>query len=94
MPQAQNSNGAGQIVDEHGHGIPASGTFTVVDETTSMTISGPFGHPGHGNQDQTECTATIFDGVASDFFGTDLPPGVAAGDHVVATLDVFVVLKV
>jgi hypothetical protein len=35
----------------------------------------------------------LFDGSASDFFGTDLPPGVSADNEILFTLDVTAILK-
>lgn len=93
-PNGGNNNGAGQIIDAQGHGIPGTGTFTLTDTTTStVVITEAFGNSGHRNQEQTECTGTVFEGTASEVFGNDLPPGVAPSDTVVGTVDLFVVLK-
>lgn len=96
VPNAEGSNGAGQIVGAKGHGIPVTGTFTVTDTTVGMVLeSGTFGVPGHPNQATTECTGTSFTGTVADFFPPDapLPPGVSPSDTIVGSLDVFVVLK-
>ena len=95
VPNAMNANGAGQVVDANGHGIPAMGTFTITDTTTGMVLdSETFGNNGHRNQELTQCTGDAFSGTASDFFGTDLPQGVAPDDTISGSLEVFVVLKV
>jgi hypothetical protein len=95
VPNPENANGVGQIVGMKGHGIPVTGTFTITDTTTGTILdSEPFGNGAHPNQDTTECTGEAFTGMASDFFGNDLPPGVSATDTITGSLDVFVVLKV
>jgi len=96
VPNAQNANGAGQIVDAKGHGIPVTGTFTITDTTTGTQLDlEPFGRPGHPNQTPIECTGTAFTATAADIFppGVPLPPGVSPTDTVVGSLDVWVILK-
>jgi hypothetical protein len=98
VPQGGNSNGAGQIVDEMGHGIPVTGTFTVFDTTADVVLfEGPIGHGnGHSNQTTIECTGQSFTGSVADL-GPPPPGGWPAGvlpsDSVVGTFDVFVVLQ-
>jgi len=99
ITQGGNSNGAGQIVDAQGHGIPASGTFTVTDTTQSVVLfQGSIGHgSGHANQTTTECTGQSFVGTVADLGPPPpggYPTGVLASDSVVGSFDVFVVLKV
>jgi hypothetical protein len=84
-------------VDAQGHGIPVNATLTLTDLTTStvlgseMTATGDGN--GHPNQPATHCSGVLFQGAASDFFGTDLPPGVAPTDTVQLTIDAFVIVK-
>src|SRR5262249_4851361 len=97
VQRGQNANGAGQIVDAKGHGIPVEATLTLTDLTTAtvlateMTASGQGN--GHSNQTATECTGPLCQGSASDFFGSDLPPGVAPTDTVQLGFDGFAVIK-
>jgi hypothetical protein len=97
VQRGENSNGAGQVVDAQGHGIPVNATLTLTDLTTStvlgseMTATGDGN--GHPNQPATHCSGVLFQGAASDFFGTDLPPGVAPTDTVQLTIDAFVIVK-
>jgi hypothetical protein len=98
VPSGENSNGAGQVVDAKGHGIPAAFSFTLTDVSTSTVLDseGPFGVGGghaHPNQPTVHCSGVEFDGSAADFFGTQLPPGVSAEDEILATFDVDVILK-
>src|SRR6266487_1193930 len=97
VQRGQNSKGAGQIVDMKGHGIPVKVVFTLTDLTTSTVIDTETQLSGHGNghpnQATTECTGVVFQGSASDFFGTQLPPGVAPTDTIVASIDAFVIFK-
>jgi hypothetical protein len=94
-----NSNGAGQLVDALGHGIPANGTFTATDTTRNVVLfTGPIGHGnGHANQETTECTGQAFTGTVADL-GPPPPEGYPAGvlptDMVVGSFDVFVILKI
>jgi len=96
VQRGDNANGAGQIVDMKGHGIPVQNTFTLTDLTTSTVIDTEVtttGQNGHSNQSATHCSGVLLEGFASDFFGADLPPGVAATDVVQLTLDAFVVIN-
>jgi hypothetical protein len=97
VQRGENSNGVGQIVDANGHGIPTAFTFTLTDVTTSAVIdsesSATGGGHAHPNQPTTHCSGVEFEGVASDVFGTELPPGVAATDTVRGAFDVEVILK-
>jgi hypothetical protein len=93
------SNGAGQIVDAKGHGIPANGTFTATDTTANVVLfQGPIGNgSGHRNQTTTECTGQSFTGTVADLGPPPpggYPAGVSPSDTVVGSFDVFVVLKV
>jgi len=97
VQRGQNSKGAGQLVDMKGHGIPVTVIFTVTDTTKSTVIDSETqlsgGGNGHPNQATIECTGVIFQGSASDFFGPQLPPGVASTDQISASVDAFVILK-
>lgn len=80
-----------------GHGIPVKIVFTTIDLTTSTMIDtstqlSGHGH-GHRHQATTECTGVTFQGPASDFYGSHLPPGVAATNTVQASIDAFVIIK-
>ncbi len=98
VQRGENSNGAGQIVGQKGHGIPVSFTFSVFDVTTNTAVfadtSAVGGGHAHPNQPTTACSFAIFEGTAADFFGPELPPGVAATDTISATGSVDVILKV
>jgi hypothetical protein len=94
------ANGAAQFVGESGHVIPLVFNFTTADVTTSTTLdfeSHPIGDlhgiNAHPNQPTITCRIVLFDGSASDLFGTDLPPGVSPGDEILFTLDVEAILK-
>jgi len=97
VQRGEKANGAGQIVGTKGHGIPATATLTLTDVTTSTllaTENTATGHgKGHHNQSVTHCSGVLFEGSASDFFGTDLPPGVSATDTVQLAIDAFAVIK-
>lgn len=97
VARGDDNNGAGQIVGMQGHGIPVSFTFTIIDETTAEVVdsetSAVGGGHAHSNQQTTECSGTLFEGSASDFFGDELPPDVSADDTILVTIDVFVVIK-
>src|SRR5215831_4786864 len=84
VQRGENANGAGQIVDSKGHGIPVAATLTLMDTTTATVLATKTTATGkgngHPNQTATHCTGVLFEGSASDFFGTDLPPGVAPTD--------------
>ena len=97
VQRGENANGAGQLVDAKGHGIPVDATLTLTDLTTAtvlaneMTATGQGN--GHPNQSVTECTGDLFLGSASDFFGSDLPPGVSPTDTVQLGFDGFAVIQ-
>jgi hypothetical protein len=97
VQRGENANGAGQIVDAKGHGIPVEATLTLTDLTTSITLrsetTATGDGNGHPNQLDTHCTGVLFQGAASDFFGTDLPPALAPTDTVQLTFDGFAVIK-
>jgi hypothetical protein len=96
VQRGDNANGAGQIVDMKGHGIPVENTFTLTDLTTSTVVDTEVttsGQNGHSNQPATHCSGVLLEGSASDFFGTDLPAGVAPNDTVQLALDALVVIK-
>jgi hypothetical protein len=98
VTQGGNSNGAGQIVGMKGHGIPTTGTFTVIDTTANVELfSGPAGNGhGHPNQATTECMGIAFIGTVADL-GPPPPGGYPAGvlptDSVEGNVDIFVILK-
>ena len=81
--------GLGQVVGEQLHGIPVWGTTLVRDDTTqSLVIDESFvtgNGNAHPNQPTVECIGILSYGAASDFFGTSLPEGVAATDHITVT---------
>ena len=98
VPRAEDSNGVGQIVGAKGHGIPVTFSFTITDVTTDTVLdsesSAVGGGHAHPNQATTTCSAVLFSGSASDFFGEDpLPPGVAATDTIEASISVEVIAK-
>ena len=97
VQRGDNANGAGQIVDMKGHGIPVNATLTLTDLTTSTVLgtetSATGNGNGHSNQPATHCSGVLFQGSASDFFGTDLPPGVGATDEVQLFFDGFAIIK-
>jgi hypothetical protein len=95
VSQGGNSNGAGQIVDMKGHGIPVGGTFTIIDTDANVVLmQGPIGNSnGHINATPTECKGTAFTGTVGDFAPPPYPPGVSASDTLVGTIDAFVILK-
>jgi hypothetical protein len=94
---ANDGAGAAQFAHIGGHIIPVSFESTLVDVTTSTTLDNEFSPIGNGNahrnQPTIECDIVLFDGTASDAFGTDLPPGVAPDDEILATLEVVAILK-
>ena len=97
VPRSENNFGAGQIVGEKGHGIPVSITSTLTDLTTSSVVFSETRQSGHGNghrnQATTDCKGVFFEGPASEFFGSELPPGVEGTDTLRGSLDVKVILK-
>jgi hypothetical protein len=94
-----NANGSAQFVDEPGHVIPVLFNFTTKDVSTSTILdfqSHPTGNQhsnGHPNQPTITCHIVLFDGSASDFYGTDLPAGVSPDNEILFTLDVEAILK-
>jgi hypothetical protein len=97
VPHSESNNGAGQVVGDNGHGIPVTLTFTLFDVTTNTTVFSDSGAVGggkaHPNQETTTCSGIFFEGPASEFFGSDLPPGVAATDIVRASFSGDIVIK-
>jgi hypothetical protein len=97
VQRGEKANGAGQIVDSKGHGIPVEATLTLTDLTTATVLGTETTATGHGNghpnQPATHCTGDLFQGSASDFFGKDLPPDVAPTDTVQLAFDGFAVIK-
>lgn len=97
VQRGENANGAAQIVDAKGHGIGVDSTYQLTDLTTSTVVATETRATGHGNghpnQSTTHCTGVLFEGSASDFFGTDLPQGVAPTDSVQLTIDALAVIK-
>src|SRR4029079_10070134 len=91
VQRGEKANGAGQIVDSKGHGIPVEATLTLTDLTTATVLGTETTATGHGNghpnQPATHCTGDLFQGSASDFFGSDLPPDVAPTDTVQLAFD-------
>ncbi len=102
VPESHSSqNGGwsvGQVVDGgSGHLIPTSFTFTLYDVTTDTTIFSGSQTKGGGNANHMQATVTC--GItqsttAGAFFGTNLPPGISAGDTVTFTFTVTAVPKV
>jgi hypothetical protein len=98
VARSEKNNGAGQIADGKGHGMPVTSTFTITDVSTSTVIdeetkAGGGGH-AHHNQSATTCSGVLFEGPASAFFGEgELPPGVSSGDTISASLVIDVILK-
>jgi hypothetical protein len=97
VPRGENAVGAAQLVGHTGHAIPVNFAFSVVDVTTdtlldsdSHAVGGGHAHP---NQATTSCTAVLFEGTAADFFGPELPPGVAPTDTIRASLAVDLIAK-
>jgi len=97
VQRGDNANGAGQIQDVKGHGIPVNAILTLTDLTTSTVLGTETTATGHGNghpnQPATHCTGVLFQGPASDFFGPDLPDGVGSTDTVQLFFDGFAVIK-
>jgi hypothetical protein len=97
--KALKANGSAQFVDEQGHVIPVLFNFTTTDVTIDTQLdfeSHPTGNQnsnGHPNQPTITCHIVLFDGLASDFFGPDLPQGVLPDDEILFTLDVDAILK-
>jgi hypothetical protein len=97
VQHGDNANGAAQIVDAKGHGIPVQATYTLTDLTTSTVLSSETTVTGQGNgrpnQPATHCSGALFEGSAADYFGTDLPPGVAPTHAVQLTVDGLAIFK-
>jgi hypothetical protein len=97
VPRGENANGAGQIVGHKGHAIPVSFAFSLFDVTTNTVLdsesSAVGGGNAHPNQVTTNCTAVLFEGTAADFFGPELPLGVAPTDIIRASLAVDLIPK-
>ena len=97
VQRGENANGAAQIVDAKGHGIPVDAALTLTDLTTSIVLGNETTATGQGsghpNQPATHCIGVLFQGSASDFFGTDLPPGAAPADTVQLTIDGLTLIK-
>lgn len=92
----EGARGVGQLVGEKGHLIPTGGEFTIVDETLGITLDSEplFTDAGHKNQETVECTAIVFSGTASDFFGPDLPDGVGATDTITGSVTADVIPQI
>jgi hypothetical protein len=97
VQRGENANGAAQIVDAQGHGIPVEATLTLTDLTSSTVLGTETTATGQGNghpeQQATHCSGVLFQGPAADFFGSDLPPGVAQTDTVRLTIDALAIIK-
>jgi len=97
VQRGENANGAGQLVDAKGHGIPVAATLTLTDLTTSTVLGSETTATGQGNghprQPATHCTGVLFQGAASDFFSTDLPPGLSPSDTVQLAIDGLAIIK-
>jgi hypothetical protein len=98
VPKSDQNNGVGQIVGMKGHGIGVSFTFTAIDATTGQTVFSDTSAVGkghaHPNQTTTTCTFQPFpDTIASEFFGDQLPPGVAPTDIIHGEASGQIILK-
>lgn len=97
VPRAEMNNGVGQIVGQRGHGIPVSFGFSLTDLTTNSVIFSETMVNGHGhahpNQTTTTCTETFFEGSASEFFGSELPPEVGESDQLLGVFTIQVIAK-
>ncbi len=97
VARGDDNNGVGQIVGQKGHGIGVAFTFTLTDVTTATVLFSDSGAVGggnaHPNQATTHCSGVFFEGPASEFFGTDLPPGVAATDTIRAAFEGEIIIK-
>jgi hypothetical protein len=97
VQRGEKANGAAQIVDAKGHGIPVDATLTLTDLTTATVLgtetTATGDGNGHPNQPATHCTGVLFQGSVSDFFGTDLPPGLSPSDTVQLTIDGVAIIK-
>ena len=101
VPESHSSDNGGwsvgRVVDGgSGHLIPTSFMFTLYDVTTESTVFSDQQAKGggHANHRQASVTCSNTDsGSAGDLFGSDLPPGVSAGDTVTVTISVEAVAK-
>ena len=97
VQRGENANGAAQIVDAKGHDIPVDATLTLTDLTTSTALRSETTATGQGNghpnQPAAHCTGVLFQGSASDFFSTDLPPDLSPSDTVQLTIDGLAIIK-
>jgi hypothetical protein len=97
VQRGDGSNGAAQIVDAKGHAVAVEDTYQLADLTTSTVIAtesrASGDGNGHPNQPATHCAAVLFEGSASDFFGSDLPEGVAPTATVRFTVDALAIIK-
>ena len=98
VQRGDNANGAAQIVDAKGHVTPVQATFTLTDLTTSTVLetetTATGQGKGHPSQPASHCFGVLFEGSASDYFGSsDLPPGVAPADTVQLTVDGIGIVK-
>ena len=97
VQRGENANGAGQIVDEQGHGIAVEAMLTLTDLTMSTVLGTGTTATGHGNghpnQSTTRCSGVLFHGPATDFFGPDLPPSLQPTDTLQLTIDGLAIIK-
>jgi hypothetical protein len=96
-PGPEGSNGAGQVVGQKGHGIVVSSTSIVIDFSKFTVLSAETRESGNGNghpnQPTTFCRGITFEGTASEFFGSELPPEVGPEDAIVAGIEDAVIVK-
>jgi hypothetical protein len=96
-PGPEGSSGAGQIVGQNGHVIVVSSRSLVLDISTFSLLkeetreSG--GGNGHPNQPTLSCSGISFEGTASEFFGSELPPGVGPENLIIAGSEDQVIVK-
>ena len=93
------------LADDHGElmgpiirsGRPGLPKFTLTDVTTNTVLDSETDATGgghaHSNQTATHCSGVVFEGTASEIFGTQLPPGVAATDMIQGSIDGWVITK-
>jgi len=96
-PASGHAQGTAQIVGAKGHGTPVTVVVNITDLNTgevvvSETHTKGNGH-AHPNQATTRCSLPVFEGEASEVFGTELPEGVAGTDIVRVALEVDFVTK-
>jgi hypothetical protein len=96
-PGPEGSSGAGQVVGQKGHGIVVSSTSLVLDFSTFTVLKDETresgGGNGHPNQPTLSCSGITFQGTASEFFGSELPPGVGPGDAIIAGFEDQVIVQ-